>query len=91
MIRRFSTISLAAACLLFDGGCGVERGGLPVDPTPTWEPGRASLGYLKHRDRWYHIRDVMDPEFRAASDDPFVQGFDSDRAIAQTWAGAERD
>ncbi len=84
-------ISMLAACVIGLASCSAENTGLPVDPAPTSEPGRASLGYLRHRDRWYHVRDVVDPAFRAASDDPFLKRFDSDRAIADSWAGAHRD
>ncbi len=49
---------------------------------------RPSLGMLLHRGRCYDIRDLMDPEYRAASNDDFVRDFDSDRMITQ-WAGTD--
>ena len=41
------------------------------------------VGYLGHRGRLYRIEDVLDPTFRAESDDPFLQ----DLNPREMWAG----
>ena len=50
------------------------------------EKGRPSLGYLEHRGRIYPLNQLLDPEYRAASDDPFVREFRPQR-IHANWAG----
>ncbi len=50
------------------------------------ERGRAWLGYLKHRERVYRLEDLLDPHYRAASDDPFAREFEPDNVYAD-WAG----
>ena len=41
------------------------------------------VGYLGHRGRLYRIEDVLDPTFRAESDDPFLRDLDP----REMWAG----
>jgi len=50
------------------------------------EGGRAWLGYLKHREWVYRLEDLLDPRYRAASDDPFVRQFEA-RHMYADWAG----
>ena len=54
--------------------------------TGAGENGQAWLGYLKHRERLYRLDELLDPRYRAASDDPFVRQFHPDGMYAD-WAG----
>jgi hypothetical protein len=81
---------LSAAALLLGlvvAGCSTRSkvapgsGGVLLDGME-----RSSLGYLQHRGRVYRLEDLLDPRFRAASDDPFVQQLRLDKLYA-SWAG----
>jgi hypothetical protein len=68
---------------------------LPNAALPTFqasvEPEIRSPVRLLHRGRFYDVADLMDPAFRAESDDPFVRSFNPDQAIADVWAGGHVD
>ncbi len=49
------------------------------------------IGVLEHRGKFYRIEDLMDPSYRAESDDPFVKGFMADSHLATPWAGRQPD
>jgi hypothetical protein len=53
---------------------------------PTTQPPRYRLpdevGFLEHRGKRYFLNDLMDPAYRAASDDLFVRQFDDAVKIA---------
>lgn len=53
-------------------------------PAPTRAP---SMGLIEHRGQFYRFEDLMDPAFRAASNDPFVQRFGEPGHFATPWAG----
>lgn len=53
-----------------------------VDQTPT-----RGLGLIEHRGQFYRFEDLMNPDFRAASKDPFVQSFNQQPHFADPWAG----
>jgi len=56
-----------------------------VDQTPT-----RGLGLIEHREQFYRFEDLMNPQYRAASDDPFVRSFASPAHYAeQPWAGLD--
>ena len=55
-----------------------------ADVPPAGEGGQPRLGYLEHRGNMYALEDLMDPEYRAASDDDFVRTFDP----GAVWAGS---
>ncbi len=66
LIKRIALIALPAASLVFAGCQGAPRG----------QSKGVSLGYLEHRGRTHQLRDLMDPDYRAASDDPFACQFE---------------
>lgn len=66
LIRRIALVVLPAASLAL-AGCQVASTAQPKSP---------SLGYLEHRGRTHELRDLMDPAYRAASDDRFAREFE---------------
>src|SRR5712671_5250188 len=47
---------------------------------------RPGIGLIEHRGRFYRMEDLMDPAFRAASNERFVKNF-GDTHIVRDWAG----
>ena len=56
-------------------------------PPPAANRAPTSIGLIQHRGQFYRFEDLMNPEYRAASDDPFVQSFAEQRHFAVPWAG----
>jgi len=54
------------------------------NPRPADAP---TLGLIEHRGAFYRFEDLLDPGYRAASDDPFVKSFGSESHYATEWAG----
>ncbi len=50
-----------------------------------------NIGLLEHRGRFYRIEDLMNPAYRAESNDPFVRKFVPDTNVAIPWAGTNND
>lgn len=46
-----------------------------------------SIGLIEHRGRFYRLEDLMNPAYRAESNDPFVRQFAPDTNVAISWAG----
>lgn len=68
--------------------CSSEMTPSAVDPTPAVEARRPSVGALMHQGRMYDLRDLMNADYRAASDDEFVKDFNPNSTYAETaWAG----
>lgn len=49
-----------------------------------------SIGCVMHRGKYHDIKDLLNPTYRAESDDPFVKSFAPDHAVAVPWAGSWR-
>ena len=64
LIKRIALVVLATAGLILAGCQGAPRSKGP------------SLGYLEHRGRTHELRDLMDPDYRAASSDRFAREFE---------------
>lgn len=99
MLRKVGMI--LAPTILMAGGvvCGIQGAPSPQESAPLDAKlidakGRASLGVLEHRGTRYELRDLFDPAYRAASEDPFSRDFDPLRLLAADpvatptiWAG----
>ena len=72
LVKRIALIVIPAAGLVFSG-CQVA---------PKTEVRGPSLGYLEHRGRAHDLRALMDPHYRAASDDAFARGFEPQTHLA---------
>ncbi len=77
MARRVFTV---VACLVAIAAVFLTN----PPPAPTRAP---SMGLIEHRGQFYRFEDLMDPAFRAASNDPFVQRFGEPGHFATPWAG----
>lgn len=75
-----SRVFSALACLVAFGAVFLTN----PPPAPTRAP---SMGLIEHRGQFYRFEDLMDPAFRAASSDPFVQRFGEPGHFATPWAG----
>lgn len=86
-IRMFlvSALLIAAAVYLADD---------PTSQTQSDRP-KSNLGFLEHRGKRYWLSDLMDPAYRAASDDRFVRQFGQQPHVAMRenghiiWAGSD--
>lgn len=67
----FIVTAIASAC---GAGCAGQPKPAPLDPS--------NLGYLEHRGQRYELSDLMDPEYRAAAENPFARNFDADLNVA---------
>ena len=83
--RSMAYFVVGAAVLFMPVGCG-NLEFIGPELVLTRKHGGPSLGYLKHRGRLYDIRNLMDPEYRATSDDEFVRSFDPE-VLHAYWAG----
>jgi hypothetical protein len=64
-------------------GCGAAQSNTPTPGIIQAEVhDRPPLGVLEHRGRFYDLRDLMNPDYRAASTDPFVRDFSPDTVLA---------
>jgi len=71
MLRRIRTVLVSVLLVV----AAVYLAIAPIHP-PIRDYSNDPLGYLKHRGKKYWVSDLMDPKFRAASDDRFVRQFD---------------
>ena len=78
MTRRMLTlVALAIAFTAF----------ICSDPPPA-APRVHTIGLIGHRGQFYRIEDLLNPEYRAASNDPFVKSFaPPGQYAADPWAG----
>ena len=74
MKRTRAFLIAAVVASAWAAGCASQPQPAPIDPS--------NLGYLEHRGQRHELRDLMDPEYRAASDDPFVNNFNADTNMA---------
>lgn len=100
-VTRNRVTLIATVMLLTATGlsCGVQgttphQNAATVDAKLIDEKGRASLGVLEHRGTRYELRDLLDPAYRATSEDPFPRDFDPLHQFARDpvappmiWAG----
>ena len=64
-------------------GCGAAQSSTPTPSIIQAEVhDRPPLGVLEHRGRFYDLRDLANPDYRAASTDPFVRDFNPDTVLA---------
>ncbi|MHC4444251.1 MAG: hypothetical protein ACYTF1_16340 [Planctomycetota bacterium] len=77
---------LVVAALVTIAGCSAVRYRSTCPNSAVMDHDRPSLGYLDHRGRQYEIRDLMNPAYRAASDDEFVRKFNIKTTLADFWA-----
>ena len=83
MRRHICRILMAVATTVGVVGCSAGRGPFPPAAAPDFNmPARPSVGCLQHRDTKPDLRDLMDPTYRAASNDNFVRAFDPNTATA---------
>ncbi len=69
--RRFGLLLLPGAIIF---NCTAKS---PTpDTAPADNPDRSTFGSFEHRGITYDINDLMDPQFRADHDDPYVREFD---------------
>lgn len=82
MIHRRTRFILLTFCILLSGAC--SRAQWPVaQATVQPQPGaKSALGFVEHQGRRYDLRNLMDPAYRAASDDLFVRNFSPETALA---------
>ena len=57
------------------------------DPPPQATRQSRAMGLIQHRGQFYRFEDLMNPEYRATSDDPFVKSFAEQGHYAEPWAG----
>ncbi|UCD27874.1 MAG: hypothetical protein JSV03_12320 [Planctomycetota bacterium] len=82
MIRHTIYFSFLITVMVGVGSCSTLQH--PSDSSAGFftAEGLPSLGYLEHRGRRYEVRDLMDPEYRADSEDDFVRKFNPDAMLA---------
>ena len=44
-------------------------------PAMVDDQGRSSVGFFEHRDQQYNLHDLIDAQFRASHQEPYVRGF----------------
>jgi hypothetical protein len=82
MHQPHRVLLVCGSATLLIGGCA--QAVRPVrDAQAAVRPARPPLGVVEHRGRRHELRDLLDPAYRAASDDEYVRDFDPDRALAR--------
>ena len=81
ILSRRRIIVRASLCLGL-GACSSVEWPMAGGQGQTLQRAPALLGFVEHQGRRYELRDLMDPAYRAASDDPFVRGFTPETALA---------
>ncbi|MCZ6651879.1 MAG: hypothetical protein O7D91_02495 [Planctomycetota bacterium] len=71
--RRFALLLLPSVIIF---NCTPENPTRDAASPPADNPDRSTFGSFEHRGVIYDISDLMDPQFRANHDDPYVQDFD---------------
>jgi hypothetical protein len=82
MLARSLTYVILAAATLSLGACQMPQRGADTAATRNPHATGPSLGYLEHRGQRHALRDLLDPAYRQASDDPVARTFD----VADYWA-----
>ena len=100
-VKLIKVTLIGPAILLSATGlsCGLQgptshQSAATIDAKRVDDTERPSLGTLEHRGTRYELRDLFDPAYRAASEDPFARDFDPLRLLAAEhvalpviWAG----
>ena len=76
MITRSLASFIFAIVVLSLGACQMPPKGQAAPAVDNPKADRSSLGYLEHRGRRHALLDLMDPAYRATSDDPVARNFD---------------
>ena len=71
--RRFALLLLPSVIIF---NCTPQSPTPDAASAPTDNQDRSTFGSFEHRGIMYNISDLMDPQFRANHDDPFVREFD---------------
>ncbi len=71
--RRFGLLLLPGVIMF---NCAPENPTPDAASPPTGNQDRSTFGSFEHRGIMYDINDLMDPQFRAIHDDPYVREFD---------------
>ena len=71
--RRFDLLFLPSVIIF---NCTPENPTPDAASPPTDNQDRSTFGSFEHRGIMYNISDLMDPQFRANHDDPYVREFD---------------
>ncbi len=79
MAARTALPLFVVAAILTLSGCQPWNRLAPQSQAP-------SMGYLQHRGTQHAVRDLLDPTYRAASQDSFVQKFDPHTCFADLQA-----
>jgi hypothetical protein len=79
--RSLASFILAIAVLSL-GACQMPQRSPDTNAVGSSDSARPSLGYLEHRGRRHALRDLLDPAYREASDDPVARNFD----VGDRWA-----
>jgi len=74
MLRRIRTIVVSVLLFAVVVYLAAAPTASPIQPESNRSKER--LGFLEHRGKRYWISDLMNPAYRAASDDPFIKQFD---------------
>lgn len=82
MFPRFKPVVALVAAFATIAGCSAPTPFIQLTRAGTADGSRPLVGYLEHRGRLYAISDLLDPEFRAASEVDFVGDFDPDTVYA---------
>jgi hypothetical protein len=82
MLRSRTRLIFGALSCLGLGACSSIERPAAQSPGQALQKAPSALGYVEHRGRRYDLRNLMDPAYRAASDDPFVRGFSPETALA---------
>jgi hypothetical protein len=78
MLRRIRAIAVSILLI-----AGVVYLATPPTAQLIHDHSNDKLGFLEHRGKRYWVKDLMNPAYRAASDNPFVRQFDR----MEKWAG----
>ena len=82
MIAKALATAVFGIATLTLGGCQAPQTGLASQAVDNANADLPSLGYLEHRGRRHALRDLLDPAYRAKSDDPVARDFDVDAYFA---------
>jgi hypothetical protein len=75
MIARSLASFILTIAVLSLGGCQTPQSGPARQGLNNANDDRGSLGYLEHRGRRHALLDLLDPAYRAGSDDPVARNF----------------
>ena len=92
-LNRFAVVALAIVTIAFACSKPISRKPVATTNADTNSTQIAadshSIGLIEHRGRFYRLEDLMNPAYRAESNDPFVRQFAPDTNVAIPWAGLD--